>query len=187
MNKFIEKLGWLRVHRKKVVVHSLILSGFLLYCIFGANPIFDRLEETRGGASISYEIPLPSETRNILYAFGTLRYSSVIDTVDVRGWAFIKGQSAENSEIYVVLHSSNRTYVFDTFSFFPRRDVTEAFQTMNLNLDDSGFVALIPAKMIKQGEYTVGLYIRKGDITALQYTDRVIKKCGDTVQFTVRT
>ena len=53
---------------------------------------------------------------------------------------------------------------------------------MDLNLDYSGFVALIPARKIDNGEYIVGIYITKGDIEALQYTDRAITKSGNTIE-----
>ena len=51
-----------------------------------------------------------------------------------------------------------------------------------MNLDYSGVVALIPARKIANGEYTVGIYITKGDIEALQYADRAITKSGGTLE-----
>ena len=51
-----------------------------------------------------------------------------------------------------------------------------------MNLDYSGFVALIPARKIANGEYVIGIYIRKGDIEALIYADKAVIKSGDTIR-----
>ena len=51
-----------------------------------------------------------------------------------------------------------------------------------MNLDYSGFVALVPARKIGDGEYAIGIYIRKGDIEALIYTNKAIIKSGDTIK-----
>ena len=90
-----------------------------------------------------------------------------------RGWAFIEGHDSADSEIYIVLKSAGRTYVFTTETVI-REGVTQHFKELDLNLDYSGFAALIPARRIANGAYTVGIYITKGDIEALQYTDRVV-------------
>jgi len=39
---------WLRPRKKKLLVHGLILSGFLLYCIFLANPLFSKFGTLEG-------------------------------------------------------------------------------------------------------------------------------------------
>ena len=51
-----------------------------------------------------------------------------------------------------------------------------------MNLNYSGFMALIPARKITNGEYTVGIYIKKGDIEALIYTNKVVTRSGDTIE-----
>ena len=95
--------------------------------------------------------------------------------LEINGWAFIKGHDSVNNEIYIVLKSAHRTYIF-TAETEIRVDVTQAFKELNLNLDYSGFRALIPARKIANGEYTVGIYITKDDIEALQYTGKAIAK-----------
>ena len=161
--------SWLKAHRKQVITHTTIIVGFVLLTIFVVEPLFDRLEQVAGESQL-YETSIPAETNNIIYwidGLATDKYRGV----DIRGWAFIEGQDSLNSETYIVLKSARRTYVFTTETVV-REDVTKAFKELNLNLDYSGFTALIPARKIAGGEYTVGIYITKDDIEALQYTDR---------------
>ena len=97
-----------------------------------------------------------------------------MEVVEIRGWAFIEGQSAEDSKIYVVLKSEGATYVFDTI-LEKRLDVTAALGESGLNLDNSGFIARTPVDTVTVGTYNLGIYIKKGNFEALQYTDRVVE------------
>jgi hypothetical protein len=54
------------------------------------------------------------------------------------------------------LKSAESTYVFTTETVI-RENVTEQFKELGLNLDYSGFSALIPTREIAIGEYTVGI------------------------------
>ena len=164
--------SWLRAHRKQVITHTLIVGAFLLFLLFLSEPLFDRLEQV-AGESVLYKTTLPAATDNIQYWIDRLEAGA--QTLEISGWAFIEGHDSVNSEIYIVLKSAGRTYVFTTETVI-REGVTQAFKELNLNLDYSGFAALIPAGKIASGEYSVGIYIRKGDIEALQYTDRAIAK-----------
>ena len=123
---------------------------------------------------------MPAETKGIRYYFDEFATDGHI-AVEIRGWAFINGQDSENSKVYIVLKSADRTYVFTTETMI-KEGVTQRFKELNLNLNCSAFRALIPARKIANGEYTVGLYIRKGDIEALMYTNRAIIKSGDTIK-----
>ena len=51
-----------------------------------------------------------------------------------------------------------------------------------MNLNYSGFMALVPARKIGDGEYAIGIYIRKGDIEALIYTNKAIIKSKGTTK-----
>ena len=164
--------SWLRTHRKSVITHTLIVGAFLLFLLFLSEPLFDRFERV-AGESMLYKTTLPAATNNIQYAIDKLEVTT--RALEINGWAFIKGMDSDNSEIYIVLKSADRTYVF-TAETMIRVDVTQAFKELNLNLDYSGFGALIPARKIASGEYTVGIYITKGDIEALQYTGKAIAK-----------
>jgi hypothetical protein len=163
--------SWLRTHRKTVITHALIVGAFLLFLFFLSEPLFDRFERVAGESQL-YETTLPAATDNIQYWID--QFQVTINTLEVNGWAFIDGYDSLNSTIYIVLNSTNRSYVFDTRATI-RPTVTQAFEELNLNLDYSGFAALIPARKIAGGDYTVGIYITKDDVEALQYTDRVVE------------
>ncbi len=161
----------LRIHKKKVVIHTSIVVGFVLFTVFLAEPLFDRLDRIPGEARL-YQVSLPAETYGIVYAFDSL----VTDdprVVEMTGWAFMEGHDTDRTETYIVLRSPGRTYVFGT-AVRVRPDVTKAFEELDLDLDESGFMTVLPTRKIAGGEYALGLYIRKGDIEALTYTDMLV-------------
>ena len=170
--------SWLKTHRKQVITHLSIIAAFVLFTIFVAEPLFDSLEQVAGESQL-YETSIPAATDNIQYWVDHLEVTA--HTLEIDGWAFSEGHDSVNSEIYIVLKSADRTYVFTTETVI-REGVTQHFKELDLNLDYSGFMALIPAMKIANGEYTVGIYIRKGDIEALQYTDKAITKSGGTLE-----
>jgi len=165
--------SWFKAHRKQVITHTLIVGAFVLFLLFLAEPLFNIGREAVQGESRLYQISLPAETNNIQYGINKLGMTTQM--LEVEGWAFIEGYDSVDSEIYIVLKSADRTYVFTSETVI-KTSVTHIFKELDLNLDYTGFTALIPAREIANGEYTVGIYIRKGDIEALQYTDRAIKK-----------
>jgi hypothetical protein len=174
--------SWLKTRRKQIITHTLIVGAFLLFLLFLSEPLFDRLErlDRIPGEAQLHQIQLPTETDDIMYAFDISTEDPRVVVIE-RSWAFIKGEDSENSKVYIVLKSASQTYIFDTHAE-ERPDVTRHFQELGLNLDYSGFMTLIPARKIDNGEYTVGIYITKGDIGALQYTDRAITKSGGTLE-----
>jgi len=173
---------WLRTHRKQIITHTLIVGGFLFFLLFLSAPLFVRFEPSEIGMSKLHRIKLPSETNDIHYTIDRINLGN---TVAIMGWAFIEEQSTEHSQVYVVLCSTNNTYVFDTF-IWPRPDVTEIFGHPGLNLDNSGFTTRIPMGKIEDGTYEIGIYIKKGRIfriKALCYTRQfLIVKSGEAVE-----
>jgi hypothetical protein len=173
---------WLRTRWKGLLMHSLILSGFLLFCIFLSRPLFDRLETIDDEAKLQ-NVLLPSETQNL--RLDVDRPPITTRTIEVRGWAYIDGQSSENSQTYVVLKSDDSCYVFDTLPQL-RTGVTSAYgysTAGSLDLDWSGFDCNIPLSRIGTGEYALGIYIKKADIEALQSTVWVLVKSSSVVQW----
>jgi len=63
-------------------------------------------------------------------------------------------------------------------------NTSQNFEELCVNVEYSGFTTIIPASKINNGEYTVGIYIRGGDIEALQYIDKEIVKSKDLVEVT---
>jgi hypothetical protein len=171
--------SWLKAHRKQVITHTSIIVVFVLFIIFVSEPLFDRLEAVQGESRL-HQFSLPAETNDIRYGIDAISPEDP-RVVEIRGWAFIEDEDSEGSETYIVLESASRTYIFDTMLAM-RPDITRNFRELNLNLDQSGFTALIPARKISNGTYTIGIYIRKGDIEALQYINRAIRKSGDTIK-----
>jgi len=164
--------SWFKAHRKQVITHTAIIVVCAFFTIFCAEPLLDRLERIPGEAQL-HRLQLPTETDDIRYAIDDISTEDTI-VLEIGGWAFVEGHDSVNSEIYIVLKSTDRTYVFTT-EIAVRTDVTQAYKELGLNLDYSGFTALIPLRRVANAEYTVGIYIRKGDIEALQYTDKTIK------------
>jgi hypothetical protein len=171
--------NWLKAHRKRIIIHTSIVAVFALFLIFLSEPLFDRLESVQGESGL-HDFPLPAETGAIAYYFDDFATDGRT-VVEIRGWAFISGEDCENIETYIVLKSTKRTYIFDIMQQ-TRTDVTQAFDELDLNLDYSGFRALIPIRKIANGEYAVGIYIRKGDREALTYTNKTVIKSGGAVE-----
>jgi hypothetical protein len=176
--------SWFRTHKRQIITHTSIIVGFVLFIIFATEPLFDRLERVPGEAQLC-QLQLPAETNNIRHAIDCSLSTEGHAEEEIRGWAFVEGQDSKNRELYIVLKSAHRTYVLDS-QVIPRMDLIPHFGELCLNVDYSGFTTLIPARKISNGEYTVGIYIRGGDIQALQYTDNAIVKAGNIARLTVR-
>ena len=101
--------------------------------------------------------------------------------IEIQGWAYIEGYNAENNRVYIVLKSTRKTYIFDTFTLFenPLDDQNGGYYS---SLDWSGFMTTISLRKIEKGDYTLGFYIIKEEIEALQYTNKVISKSHNEVK-----
>jgi hypothetical protein len=174
--------SWLRSHRKKIITHTVIIVGFVLFTIFVSVPLFDRLERIPGEAQL-HQFQLPADTTNMrceIYSIFTDGHSGV----EIVGWAFVDGQDSQDTELYIVLKSAQRTYVFDTeVELIP--SLLQIDKALVLNADYSGFKTVIPARKISHGEYIVGFYnrfyLRDRVMEALYYTDTVVIKSQDSV------
>lgn len=123
-------------------------------------------------------ISLPEESGNINFSIDSLHEATEKETgtvfVDIEGWAFIEGQSSENSKVYVVLESSSNVYVFDT-AVRASHNVNKSFAESNLNLNFCGFKARIAKNEMETGNYRASIYIKKDNIETLRYTDKHIE------------
>jgi hypothetical protein len=109
------------------------------------------------------------ETNNL--KIGIDRFVQDEHFVQIAGWGYIKDRNSENSEIYAVLVSDKKRYIFVTQSE-KRPDVTAHFKTFNF--DDSGFSVVISKDTLESGKYRLGIYIKKDDLEAFKYTDKII-------------
>jgi len=180
--------SWLRTHRKKIITHTAIIAGFVLFTIFVSVPLFDKLGSVPGEAQL-YQLQLPAETTNMRYEINHISAGGY-SIEEIEGWAFVDFQDCQDRELYIVLKSTQRTYVFDTkVNLSP--DLIKKCGGLVVNADYSGFKTLIPARKISNGEYTVGFYnrfyLRNRVVESLYYTDRVVIKSQDSVTAALRT
>ena len=126
-------------------------------------------------------LSLPAETDNMTYAIDQLdgRTVQYIDLEQIVGWAFMNGESTKGSKISVVLKSARNTYVFDSNHTTRRLDVAALYD--NADLEDSGFMVVVPVALLDDGAYRVGIYIKKDKKEAFRYVDRIITKYKRTV------
>jgi len=149
----------------------------------------DYLINVKGGTaeampvSARKTVNLPPESQDIVYSIDTLRKNDELGLplIEIIGWAFIQGRDSVGAHIDVVMASALNTYIFDGMPD-SRPGVTEAFKSLNLDLDNSGFVTRIRAGAIQDGTYRVGLYITRGEEDSLLYTDTFMYKSGDSIQ-----
>ena len=173
--------SWFRTHMKQVITHLSIIVAFVLLTIFVFQPLFDSLERIPGEAQLK-RLQLPAETNNIRYGIKSISTEGHTG-VEISGWAFVEGQDSKNRELYIVLKSAQRTYVFDS-QVILRTDLISHFEELSLNVEYSGFRTIIPVRKISNGEYAIGIYIRGGDSEALQYSNKQIVKSKDIVEVT---
>ncbi|HXW68651.1 MAG TPA: hypothetical protein VEJ88_03505, partial [Dissulfurispiraceae bacterium] len=87
------------------------------------------------------------------------------------GWAFISGETASESETYVILQSELRSYTVTSRKIrWP--DISTRFQMDGLN--DLGFQVFVPYDQIESGRYRIGIQVINGDMQAVVYTDRIV-------------
>jgi hypothetical protein len=170
--------SWFRTNRRQVIAHTSIILGFVLLTAFVVGPLFDKLEQFAGVSQLC-ATSVPTATDNIHYEID--HFEAAEQILVIHGWAFIEGRDSLNSKIYIVLKSAERTYIFTTETVM-RESITGQFEELGLNLDYSGFSALVPTRDIASGEYSVGICVRKDDIEALIYTSEAITKSGHTVR-----
>ncbi|UCC39467.1 MAG: sulfatase [Candidatus Aminicenantes bacterium] len=115
------------------------------------------------------KLKLPETSNNIKFSIANLEVEDTF--IKIRGWAFIKGQNAINSQIFIALVSPQKTYLFDTYVQI-RADVSRHFKVENL--DDSGFISIIEKRILNRGKYQVGIYIKKDESEAYQLLNRYI-------------
>ena len=127
-------------------------------------------------ASKLQQIILPEESGNIRCVISFIREQKDEENefVKIYGWAFIKGLSAKSNKTYLALKSDINTYIFDTIPNYTWW-VPDQLGITNLGLDWAGFIARVPKEEIENGTYEIGIYVKNGDIEALQYTGRVVE------------
>ena len=160
--------AWIMSHQMKTAVHCAILSGFALYAFLCQGSPFAETSAIQGEARL-HNVSLPCETTDMVCGFD--RFAVGTCAIDTEGWAFFENESKRSGTAYIVLHSLDNTYVFDSVSI-ARNDLT------------AGFIAVIPTGKIADGDYTVGIYLKTEQSEALEYTDQAFVKSPDTIETT---
>lgn len=111
-------------------------------------------------------LKLPEETNCLSFNLDKLIQRK--NSVEIRGWAYINNENADNMEIFIALRSNRNTYIYNTKKI-KRHDVTAHFKTFNF--DNSGFHAIVLKNEIESGEYRIGLFLKKDSIHTLQFTN----------------
>lgn len=160
--------------RCKALGHILALLGMLFLARFILVPCLENFEKIPGESSVQ-TINLPGESKNVHFCIDSLTTDAQF-ALEINGWAFIKGKNTDNQGIFIVLHSEENDYVFNTM-LRRRPALTKHFQAKyDQNLELAGFQAIIPIRLINNGEYRVGILVTKDDIKALSYSEEIVFK-----------
>ena len=119
------------------------------------------------------EINIEEETLGVLFYFDAFEEKN--NFLHASGWAFLDGTDVDESEKFIIFRSDDTVKTFTTEVKY-RPDVTNFFENKDLNLDNSGFSALIPIEKLGEGEYQVGLYITADGEVGIVYSDILWKK-----------
>ena len=113
-SKFKITKSWFLLQKKIIIAHGLIILVFILFLTLFSSSIFNRI-----GGKLEAErqdFLLPEQTGNIQLSLNKPLVGN--NFIQIEGWAYIDGQNAQDNQTYVVLKSSNQTYIFDTLLLF---------------------------------------------------------------------
>ncbi len=161
---------WLVGHKRQIAVHSVSIPLLVVYALLFAGPAFDRFQAIEGEARLC-EFVLPAETEGMYCVIERIDYSAT--AIEVEGTAFIPGQDCGDSQTYLVLASDTRTYIFDTVRI-ARPYLVYVITDLEYDTDCVGFISVVPSREVTRGSYSVGAYIRKGDLEALRWGDKLL-------------
>jgi len=126
--------------------------------IFGCTDEVDQEVVQNGYVSERVDLDILETDLAVKYNIDDLEVKESF--VEIIGWGFIEGSDTHNILHYILLKKDDELIAFDTDTF-ARPDVTEYFKDLNLDLDDAGFIAIIPVNLLGEGNYQIGLYIIK--------------------------
>lgn len=145
-------------NQKKKLIHLFIIISFFAYLFF-ADAIFARFVVNEESLMKRLDLPEVSDQVKLYVDKVEVKKVEWKELIMIQGWGHIIGHNtSEMHKRYIVLKSPRHQYIFET-NFMLRPDVTEAFKESKLNLDYSGFNALISKDVLKDGKYNIGLLI----------------------------
>lgn len=117
------------------------------------------------------QVSLPEAGNNIIGNVDFIQASGKY--LEVSGWACINGANSNNLKPYIVLKSKQHTFAYQADKVI-RRDVT-AIINNGINLDSSGYRALILKDNLPKNDYSIGIYLTKDDsLEAFSLTDKTL-------------
>jgi hypothetical protein len=100
-------------------------------------------------------IPL-SSTKSDKIKFNIDEFQIINNSYYIRGWAFPKNNDMDftNTINLLITYNDSSSYGYSTFPA-SRPDVSELYKKLNINLDKSGFEAMIPCKILTNKSYEI--------------------------------
>jgi len=168
--------------KKKMII---IFAGALLILIvylLSANYIFNVLIKADKEARLA-NITLPTQTNDIKFAIDKTEILKLKwkDALFIQGWVFTENVKEEKRDVYLVLTSGDKTYVFkiekDSIN---RPDVSAAFHLAG-GIHHHGFEAYIPIYRLKDKAWQIGFVIE--DETGKHYfnSNKSLRISNDSV------
>lgn len=115
--------------------------------------------------------PITIQAGNGKIKFYFDQFEATAEKIQMRGWAFLEGMSTDSLKTYIVLKKGGTSTAFSAVPY-ERKDVTDHFKEMKLNLDNCGFSCLIDARTLASGKYEVYLYLVNRSQTGLINTGK---------------
>lgn len=141
-----------------------VIKKYMSYMSYGMETV------NAGQDDVGIAVEQLNETFDVVHGIDSIYQHK---TLEITGWAFINQCDAVNVKKYIVLKSDAHEYVFEPAPR-ERKDVTLAFMSRQLNLDDAGFFLKIDTDLIQPGHYRLGLCMERNGKMSFQYTDRTI-------------
>ena len=111
------------------------------------------------GTETSFDQPLPESIEGILAYLDTLSNESLngVEVMRLSGWAFLQDEPDQTLyERFIILYSDHSVLYFPV-NFVERLDVQDAFNSLGLNLQLSGFTTLISNDALTDESYEIGV------------------------------
>lgn len=122
-------------------------------------------------------LSVKKSTGSVNHSIDTFEYAD--EAVTVSGWGFLDGLNTDAIKHYILFKKGDDLEIFDTDAR-TRTDVTNHFKDSGLNLDSSGFLAIVPIEKLPKGSYQVGMYLVKAKKQGAVFFDRYIEIQDDS-------
>lgn len=147
----------MKYYNKTSGIIFILFFGAIIYSVYYIILVVTKVE----GEAKLVVMNLPHETQDIKFGFDEANMEKLKwgKTFFIRGWVFKKNVKSEKRIVFIVLKSTDRSFIFRIEkSFLLRPDVTSVFH-LTEGIDTHGFEICIPLFRIKEDTYNVGFVI----------------------------